>query len=48
MFRVNACDIDAVAVVGNTINDCVCQRTVIAAELVIPLLKLILGAENRS
>ena len=47
MFGINTCDVDAIAVMGNTVNDCICQRTVITTQLVIPLLELILGAEDR-
>ena len=37
----------SIVVVGNTINDRICQRTVTTAEPLIPFLKCILGAENR-
>jgi len=47
MFGINACDVDTITVMGNAVNDCICQRTVITAELIIPFLKFILGAENR-
>ena len=47
MFGINACDVDTITVMGNAVNDCICQRTVITAELSIPFLKFILGAENR-
>ena len=47
MFGINACDVDAVTVMGNAVNDCICQRTVIATQLVVPLLEFILGTENR-
>ena len=47
MFSINACDIYSIAVVGNTVNDCICQRTVTTAELLIPFLECILGTENR-
>ena len=47
MFSINARDIYSVTVMGNTVNDCICQRTVITTELVIPFLEFILGAENR-
>ena len=42
-----ACDIYSVTVMSNTVNDRICQRTVITAELVIPFLEFILRAENR-
>lgn len=47
MFGINACDVDAITVMSDAVNDCICQRTVITAELVIPFLEFILGAENR-
>lgn len=47
MFSINACDIYSIAVVGNTVNDCICQWAVIPTQLVVPFLELILGAENR-
>ena len=47
MSSINACDIDTVTIVSDAVNDCICQRTVITAKLVIPILELILGAENR-
>ena len=43
MFGINACDVDTITVMGNAVNDCICQRTVITAELIIPFLKFILG-----
>lgn len=47
MFGINTCDVDAIAVMGNAVNDCICQRTIITTQLVVPFLELILGAENR-
>ncbi len=29
MFGINACDIDTITVMGNAINDCICQWAVI-------------------
>ena len=48
MFGINACDVDTITVMGNAVNDCICQRTVITAELIIPFLKFILGARKSS
>ena len=47
MFSIYACDIYSVTVMSNTVNDRICQRTVITTELVILFLEFILGAENR-
>ena len=47
MLGIYACDVDTITVMGNAINDCICQWAVITTQLVIPLLKFILGAENR-
>ena len=47
MFGINACDVDAIAVMSDAVDDCICQRTVITTQLVISLLEFILGAENR-
>lgn len=47
MFGINICNVDAITVMGNTVNDCICQWAVIPTQLVVPFLELILGAENR-
>ncbi len=47
MFSIYACDIYSVTVMSNTVNDGICQRTIIASELVITFREFILGAENR-
>ena len=47
MISINTCDVDAVAVMNYSVNNCVSKRAVITAELVIPFLEIILGAENR-
>lgn len=47
MFGINACNVDTITVMSNAVNDCICQRTIITTQLVVPFLELILGAENR-
>jgi hypothetical protein len=47
MLSINACDVDTITGMSDTVNDSVCQRTGIPAKLVIPFFELILGAENR-
>ena len=47
MLGIYACDVDAITIMGNAINNCICQRAVITTQLVIPLLEFVLGAENR-
>ena len=44
MFGINACDVNAIAVMSDVVDDCICQRTVIVTHLVIPLLEFIPGA----
>ena len=46
MFGINACNVDTITVMSNAVNDCICQRTIITTQLVVPFLELILGAKN--
>ena len=39
MSSVNACDIDTVTIVSDAVNNCICQRTIIIAKLVIAYLE---------
>ena len=47
MLSINACDIDPVAIMCDSINDRIGQWTVVSAKLIIPFFEYILGAENR-
>lgn len=41
MLSIDTCDVDLIAVMSDTVNDCICKRTVITAKLVVPLLKAV-------
>ena len=41
MFGINACNVDTITVMSNAVNDCICQRTIITTQLVVPFLELI-------
>jgi hypothetical protein len=47
MLSINACDIDPVAVMCDSINDRISQWTVITTKLIIPFFETVLRAENR-
>ena len=34
MLGIYACDIDTIAVMGNAVDDCICQRTGITTQMV--------------
>lgn len=42
MLNINACDVDLIAVMGNTVNDCISQRTCFSSKLIITFLEHIL------
>ena len=47
MLCINTYDVDMVAVMSNTVNDRICQRTGVSAKLVVPFFKTILRAKDR-
>ncbi len=47
MLCINTCDVDMVAVMSNTVNDRICQRTGVSTKLVIPFFKTILRTKDR-
>ena len=47
MLCINTCDVDTVAVMSNTVNNRICQRTGVSTKLVIPFFKTILRTKDR-
>lgn len=47
MLSINACDIDLIAVMGNTVNDCISQRACFSPKLIVPFIEYILRTENK-
>lgn len=47
MLCINTCDVDTVAVMSNTVNDRICQRTGVSTKLVISFFKTILRTKDR-
>ena len=46
MLSINACDVDLIAVMCNTVNDSISQRTCFSSELIIPFFKYMLRTED--
>ena len=47
MLIINACDVDLIAVMGNTVNDCISQRACFSPKLIVPFIEYILRTENK-